>query len=1045
MKRISTLVLLMMFLISSPALAQEKTITGKVTSSSDGLGIPGATVIVKESPTTGTISDVNGDYAIQVPQDANVLVFSFVGFESNEVAIGTQTVINVVLQEETKLLEGVIITAIGIREEKKSLGYAAQEVTSDELNRVSQTNMINNLSSKVAGLEVTSTSGSPGASANIVIRGRTSLSGSNSPLFVVDGIPIDNDYTGSNFIDHSNRAIDLNSDDIESVTVLKGPAASALYGIRAANGAIIITTKRGGGKKTNITFSQSLAFDQVNKLPEKQMKYAQGKLNLLGNPVYFEPGSSVNTSWGPLIDTLRYDGDADYRWDENGKIVNMSDPAATSQGVEPYDNVEDFFQTGVTSNTHFSLSGGGKIANYYFSVGHLEQTGIIPNSTFSRTSMKITGDAELSDKLKISGSASYTNSGGDRMNRGSNLSGVMLGLLRTTPTFDNTNGLDNPVDNQDAYMFDDGTQRSYYPSYDNPYWSVNRNLASDEVNRLMGFTQIDYELLPWLKAVYRIGLDYYFEERKAYWDMNSNEYIDLGGFITDDLYSYRSVNSDFLLTAQRKLNDNFDLTAIIGHNYFAERTYNYITDGTGFVLPEFYDMSNVESVIADDDLDKYRIVGAFYNIKLAYKNYLYFTTTGRNDWTSTLAKGNNAFFYPSFNLGFIFTEPLNMEKNKYLSYGKLRLSYAEVGNDAPVYSLRDYYSNVDFVRGQLSYLTSTELGNPDLEPEKTRSWEGGFDLRFFQNRIGLDLTLYRTMSDGQILSVPIAYSTGYSTILANAGKIENKGIELQLRSSPIKKENFNWDFIINFGSNENTVVELAEGVADIRFESTGLASTSSRAIEGEPFGVIYGTKWMRNSKGDLLIDDEGYPIMDTATGIVGDPNPDWTLGIRNTISYKCFTLSFLVDIRQGGDIFNGTAGVMKSLGVHKETENRDEEVVIEGVYLSDGQPNTTAIKLNDDYYSKYPFAGVSEAGIEDGSWVRLREVAVSFRVPDKICKKIRVKSLHLGFSARNLLLITDYSGVDPETNLSGVSNSFGRDYFNSPNTKTYAFSLKVSL
>lgn len=1057
MKRLTLLFAFIIFI--SGNLFSQKTITGKVTAESDGLGLPGVNILVKGIDGYGTITDYDGNYSIEVPSEATTLIYSFIGMRTEEIEIGGRSIINLVMAEESEMLEGVIVTAIGIKVEKKSIGYAAQEVTGEDISGARETNIVNALSSKVAGIEVVSSSGTPGASSNITIRGRTSLSNNNSPLFVVDGVPIDNDYEGSYYVDHSNRAIDLNSDDIESVTVLKGASAAALYGIRAANGAIIVTTKSGKGKgkgiRKNITFKSSLSFDQVNKLPEKQDKYAQGSS---GN--YSDNG---NTSWGPLIDTLRYDGDNTYFLNPNGRIVGMSDPTATDMHVKTYnDKVRDFFQTAIKHNTHFSMSGGNEDANYYFSVGHLNQSGIVPNSEFKRTSFKITGDTKLTDKLKVSGSATYTNSGSVMLQKGSNLSAVMVGLLRNTPTFDITNGSDDPVNDESAYMFPDGTQRSFYRSYNseldenyavysNPYWSINKNIATENVNRLIGFSQIDYEITSWLRAMYRVGLDFYAEERDTYLDNRSAD-IYPNGYISISNYDFRSVNSDFLITAEKNLSDDLKLTTVLGHNYYTRETYSSAWTGDTFVLPNYYDISNTTTQSGDDSRTNYKIVGAFYDIKLAYKGYLYFNTTGRNDWSSTLPSNKNSFFYPSFNVGFIFTDAFNMDKNPYLNYGKIRASYAEVGNDAPIYSLENYFINIDGgLNGQLAYATDPTMGNINLIPETTKSSEVGIDLRFFNNRLGLDLAVYQSKSIGQIVSVPVAYSTGFRYLIDNAGVVTNTGIESQLFITPIETPDFSWDIMVNFTKNENIVEDLADGIPLLEFETTGLSSTRSVAIEGEPYGVLYGSRYLRNENGDIVVGADGYPLVDPEAGIIGDPNPDFTVGLRNSFSYKNFHFTALLDIRQGGDVHNGTKGVMLSLGTHKETENRDEEYIFPGV-RNDGtaeNPNWVAndvpILRDRTFYSRLGgLAGLSEMVIEDGSWVRLREVSLSYNLPKIWFANNPISSMNIGLSGRNLFLFTPYTGIDPETNLSGAARSLGRDYFNMPNTRSFEINLQVT-
>jgi TonB-linked SusC/RagA family outer membrane protein len=1036
--------LLMFFFISMSALTQI-TISGRITDMNNDEPLIGASIVVKGT-TQGAIADIDGYYTIEVNSENDVLVFSFVGYLTEEIMVGSQSSMNVALTPDLTNLEEVVVTAIGIKAEKKSLGYSVQEVKGDDITTTNQANMVNSLSSKVAGVEVISSSGTPGASSNIVIRGRTSLSTNNSPLFVIDGVPMDNSYDGSYYVDHSNRAIDVNSNDIESISVLKGASATALFGIRAANGAIIITTKSGQGRgadRRQITLRTTFGIEQVNKLPQQQNKYAQGFFDAVeGGEVYSNTSTS---SWGPLIDTLRYDGSTDYLLDKNGRIVGMSDPTATDQRVIPYDNTEDFFQTAFKSDVHLSMSGGGEKGNYYTSIGHLDQMGIVPNSEFKRTTMKLTGDRQLTERLKVSGSAAYTNSKGTFMQKGSNLSAVMVGLMRVTPTFDITNGSSDPVNDKSAYMLPDGTQRNFTPNYDNPYWSVNKNKAFSEVNRLIGNSQFDYSFAPWLTGMYRIGIDYYNDKRKTYLDNNSSDTPD--GYVDISTYEFKSVNSDLILTFNKSLTPDLNLTILGGHNYYVRKTYYNAQSGNLFILPDYYDISNTQDRTGDDSERNYKIVGVFYDFKIAFRNYLFFNTTGRNDWSSTLPPDKNSFFYPSFNVGFIFTDAFNITQGlPFFDYGKVRASWAEVGNDAPLYALEDYYVRIDDnIRGQVAFATSRTIGNKNIEPEKTQSTEFGIDLRFFKNRIAIDFAYYNSISDGQILEIPVPYSTGYSYLTLNSGIVSNEGIEIQLLLSPIRTSDFNWDIVTNFSKNKNIVEELPEGVPLVEFSTTGLSTTRSVGIEGEPFGVIYGGRYLRNENGDILVGDDGYPEIHPEAGVVGDPNPDFLMGIRNTFTYKGISLSALLDIRAGGDIYNGTRGAMTFLGIHKNTENRYDDYIFPGVNLNTQEPNTVPVKRLQDYYSRQAnLAGLSEAYLEDGSYIRLREVSISYQLPSKLFENIPISGANFGLSGRNLWLKTNYSGIDPETNLSGASNSLGRDYFNMPNTKSYEFNMQIN-
>lgn len=1037
MKR--ALFLAVMLPICMLTLTAQRTITGTVLDATDNQPLIGATVLL-EGTTSGTITDVSGQFSLQTTLPDPKITASYVGYMKKTVEVGESTDITITLQPGTETLEEVMVTAIGIKSEKKALGYAAQEVRGEDISTVQQSNIVNALNSKVAGINVVSSSGTPGASADITIRGRSSLrADGNSPLFVIDGVPIDNSYDGSYVYDYANRAIDVNSDDIESISVLKGAAASALYGIRAANGAIIITTKSGRnreGIKRNITFKSSIGFDQVNKLPQKQSMYSQGD-----NGIY---SSTSNKSWGALIDTLRYDGSTDNPKDKNGFIVGMSDPSATSQRVLPYDNTGNFFETALTNNNYLSMSGGSDNNNFFFSVGNLMQSGIVPKTSFNRNSVKISGDTKLSEKMRISCSATYTRSTADRAQRGSNLSAVMVGLMRGTPTFDITNGSDDPANDPSAYEFPDGTQRNYYSNYDNPYWSINKNRASSEVNRIIGNTQVDYKITPWLNAVYRVGIDYYTEARNAFFDNNSSDTPN--GYVDISTYNFSSVNSDFLLTFEKEITDDLKVNAVAGHNYYIRETYSNSQTGDSLILDDFYDISNTAVVTGTDFRTGYEIAGVYYDVRFSYKNFLYLNTTGRNDWSSTLARGNNSFFYPSVNTSFIFTEAFNMDKSPILSYGKLRASWAQVGNDAPIYSLQDYYTGITGgISGQTAFATQRTIGNLDLMPETTSSSEIGLDLRFLSNRLGIDIAYYRSQSIGQIVEVPVAYSTGYDHMLMNAGVLTNRGIEAQIFITPVETGSFTWDMMFNFTKNRNMVDELPEGIPLLEFETTGVSSTRSVAIEGEPYGVIYGTRYLRDENGEVLVRDDGYPLIDPVAGIIGDPNYDYALGISNTFTFHRIRLYALLDIKQGGQMYNGTRNVMLNLGTHKFTENREEDFIFPGVNVNTGEPNDVAVRRDYTYYSSQGgLAGLSEAAIEDASFVRLREVSLSYSLPQKWIANSFIGSLDLGVSGRNLLLLTEYSGIDPETNLSGASNSLGRDYFNMPNTRGYTFNLQIS-
>ncbi|MEM1219189.1 MAG: SusC/RagA family TonB-linked outer membrane protein [Bacteroidota bacterium] len=1030
---------ILIVLLWSAGIQAQHTISGEVLDGGPSRQpLFGVSIFVAGQEEQGTSTDLEGRFSLEISDPQAILTFTYLGYATQQIQLAGRREIIVILTEDAQLLDEVVVSAIGIERSKKALGYATDEVEGDQVVSARETNLVAALSGKVAGVDVINSSGQPGASANIVIRGRTSISDSNAPLFIVDGVPIDNSYAGSNFTDQSNRAIDIDPNDIAEITVLKGAAATALYGSRAGKGAILIRTKKGQANgSTQVTFSTSLTMDVVNRLPKRQLVYAQG---VAGS--YVDPEAGTPSSWGPALDTLRYADDPSYTYSSIGRIVGQSSPLASNRTVEPFDNIEDFFQPGWTSNSHLSVGGGQEKANYYLSSSYLRQTGIVPNSDFTRINVKVSGEVKPTDRITVSATSSYTNSGGNRQQRGSNLSGAMLGLMRTPPSFDLTNGLEDPVNDINAWALANGEQRSYNPAYDNPYWSVNRNLVRDRVHRILGNVQASYQILPNLSLLYRIGTDTYSEERRSSWDPRSGEFGAINGLIINDSYQFTSLNSDFLLQSSNRIGERITLDVLTGHNYYQERTYNLILEGENFIIPDFYDISNTRVQFSSDFTTQERLVGAFYEVSVGIGDALYLTTAGRNDWTSTLPTGNNSFFYYSGSVGLVFSEWL--PTTSALSFGKLRVSYGEVGNGAPEpYLTQTFFTGAPAVQGRTAFLQAATIGNETLVPERNQSWEAGVDLRFFQNRLQLDLSAYSNLSINQILPVPVALASGFVNLIGNAGEIENRGIEALLNATAVQGESFTWDISGNFSLNRSLVRALSDQTPIFPLPGSGLTSTRNVVIEDQPYGVIFGTAWLRDEGENVLIDENGYPLQDSLNRVVGDPNPDWLMGIRNTFSYKGVTLTCLVDIRRGGDIFNGTRGVMSNLGIHESTANREDEVVIEGVKAADGSPNDIPIQLNQDYYSRYPFAGVSEASIEDGSFVRLREVGLNWSLPKSLTERLRLQACTLGFSARNVLLFTQYSGIDPETNLSGASNSYGRDYFNSPNTKSWGLNLKA--
>lgn len=1065
--------------IEVPTGAQNQlAITGRVTDES-GNGLPGVNVIEKGTQ-NGTSTSATGDYKLTVNGPESVLLFSFIGYKTQEVVVGGRSVVSLSLKPDEQSLKEVVVTAIGLERSRKSLGYSVQKVDSDELVNSRETSVASALSAKAAGVQVTTSSGAVGSAAQIRIRGSASLTGNNSPLFVVDGVPIDNGQsrtlTGGDSnagVVHSNRSIDLNPDDIETMTVLKGPAATALYGIRAAAGAIIITSKRGArsaGKQSRISLSSSYIVNEANRFPKWQDRYAQGS-EVNGVPRYQDPTTGVITSFGPEISSLTYSSQPS-RFTP-GLVVPRTDPTSNGVPLQAFDNISNFFVKGSTFDNHLSFSGGAENSNYYFSLGKLNQKGIIPTEEFDRLTVKMSGDVSLSPKLNVSASVTYSKTGGTRAQQGSNASGVIMGLLRAPFTFDITNGYRDPLKEPLAYSFPDGSQRNSggnIGGYDNPFWSVNKNQYKDEVDRVIGFLQSDYEFYPWLKLMGRLGLDMYNDNRLEAFSRNSRGLVT--GRVSQENYLQRAINSDLILTANRRLSERFDLTVLLGHNYFNRTDRRQTTTGSGLNIPDFFNPSGASTLTGGTSLSRRKLNAAYADVRLTYQNYLFLNFTGRNEWSSTLPKENSSFFYPSISASFAFTDAWDIKSN-WLTAGKLRVSYAQVGNDSPIYSLYNTYNpsatNATLItsggilfpfQNQLGLTVGNTSGNPQLRPEVRVSSEFGGEFRFLKNRLGLDITYYNSVSKDLIVSVPLPNSSGFTSTIRNVGEISNKGLELVLDATPVQVGKFTWDLALNWSRNISRVNEIADGIESIGVTSVGPLG-QVRLVKGQPFAVIYGNDFVRDAQGRVVIDDArfmadgktpnanyGFPSRDPNPKPIGNTNPSWIAGLRNTFQYGNFSLTTLLDVRYKFDVYNGTLGSMNQSGTSKESEDRYVPTVFEGVKKSDGGVNDIQVTKGQYWYTGVGGgfgSGVNTQFVEDGSWLRLRELNLSYRLPANWLKKIGVSNASFTLTGRNLLLLTNYSGVDPETNLNGDNNAAGYDYFTMPNTRSYGAALTLTL
>ena len=1029
--------------------AQTRVLSGTVTSSDDKQPIPGVTVVVPGT-TIGTNTGMDGKYVLAVPTKYTSLTFSYVGMKTKVVAIGTATTLDVVMDNDVMNMDEVVVTAIGIPRETKALSYSVQEIGADDIMKAARTDAVNALQGKVSDVQIISSAGVAGGASYVQIRGATSITQDNQPLYVIDGIPISGSETGGVYgvagVATSTRNIDLNPDDIESINVLKGGAATALYGLRAASGAIVITTKKGKatpGKKISVDFNTYIQFDKVSMLPKLQDEYSQGSGG--------QWGSGGRTTWGAKIDTMSLSKDPAVwnKWknfDIAGSLVPNNSSYSKVGPAQTY-NPYDFFQTGITTNNSLSLMGGTDVSTFYFSFSDNQSKGIVPNNTFRRNTFKISGDTKLGEKVKLSGTANYMITGGNRLQQGSNTSGVMLGLLRTPCTFDNSAG----------YMLPDvengTTERSYRHGrgYDNPYWTANENQYSDHLDRLIGSVQVDYFATKWLSVTYRLGIDWWGRRWKDQLNIySSTAYPD--GWNIDGQEMEKDMNSDLMININKDFARDFNIKVLIGQNMTQQYYRGLSATANGLVIPEYYDLNNGTTVSASTSTNEIRRAAIYGDAQLSWKNMLYLSVTGRNDWTTTLVQGKNSFFYPSVGMGWIFTQLPGLKDNKVLPYGKLRVSYAIVAKDASAYNTLTYYNTPAVLdgwttglvfpwNGNNAFSLSNNLGNNQLKPEKTTTWEVGADLKFYQNRVGLSYTFFHNKGQDLILSVPIAATTGYSSTTLNAASMTTYGHEVTLDIVPIKTKNWNWDITVNWSCIKNNVDALAPGINTLFLG--GFEGSEIDAMAGQPYRTIYGYDWVRDAKGNMVIGSDGYPVERNDMSALGNVDPKWTGGIGTNLRWKDLSLYLLFDVKYGGKMWDGTRGVLDYFGTSAGTLNRDEWYIFPGVN-SQGQTNNIPVKLNETWRTGIGsgFVGPMVDYVENSGWVRLRTVTLSYNFTHML-KKTFIKGLSLYFTGTNLWISTKYQGIDPETNLLGSQNAQGIDYFNMPGTKSYTVGLNL--
>ncbi len=1056
------LLILLASACSLMAYAQDRTVTGTVTSSEDGSTLPGVNVLVKGT-TTGTITDFNGAYSLNTSDDA-VLIFSFVGYSAQEISVSNRSIIDVTLSPDVKQLSEVVVTAFGVEREKKALGYSVQEVGNEEINKTKPTSVLNSLQGKIAGAQINSAGGAPGASTNVILRGPTSLLGNNQALFVVDGVPINNSTSDNvqssgnffdNVVDGGNRANDINPNDIESVTVLKGPSAAALYGSRAANGVILITTKKGSNTqgKMNINFNTSYTLSDVLVVPKMQNRFGQGQFG--------DTGGYLNDqeSWGKLMDG---------QLQPYGAIVNNKQ-RYKNYSARP-DNVKDFFETGKLWQNSLSLSGGGDRGTYYLSISDLQQTGVMKNSDYHRNNITVNTQAKISEKLSSSASINYSRIKGNLMQTGqrNQAIGQIVSMPRDFSIVD-MEDLSNPYNTPDGF---------FTPFIVNPYYSLEHDYSKQELNRVYGNIQLVYNPLDWITATARLGTDVMSDQRNTFADIveyapgspNAGAAFNTDGEYSEQKINRSEINADLMVSMQKNITEDFSGTLLVGYNFNQRSTTNLSSTANALTIPGFANLSNASGNTTSVGTSSLRrLMGVYSSLDLNYKGYLFLGATFRNDWSSTLPIDNNSFSYPGVNVGFVLTDAFDLGISNTLSFLKLRASYAEVGNDANVYLTKSVFAqsgftnsfaniNFPFNDGNVTvpgFSESNTIGNAALQPEITKSVELGADFRLFNGRLNLDATYYDATSESQILSALIAPSTGFTNQVLNVGKINNKGVELQLSGTPIKTNNFTWNISLNYSKNKNVVKELNDGNTELTLLNQGLTPGLKIRL-GEPYGVFEATTTKRNEAGQIIVNRAtGIPEDADAPVYVGSIQPDWLGGLTSDMTYKNFRLSVTLDTRQGGNVVSSTAAQLYFAGIAEETafNDREEWVVPNSVIENDDgsfTPNNIPLTMYGgnvrNYWSNIQGGNRNDEVLLDASYIKLREVSLSYNFPTSLLEKTPLGSASISFIGRNLWLHTgaDNHFIDPEASAFGTSNTQGYEFIGIPSQASYGFNIKVS-
>ena len=1023
-------------LLGLVAMQAQRTISGQITGS-DGIPLIGVNIL-ERGTSNGTISDLDGNYSLSVAENATI-IYSLIGYATMESAIGDESTIDLVLESGVALDE-VVVTALGITREKKALGYAITEVAGSELTEARENNVINSLAGKVAGVEVSGGSTGPGGSTRVIIRGNTNLTGNNQPLYVVDGVPIDNSNLGSAGMwggtDLGDGISNINPDDIESMTVLKGASAAALYGSRAQNGVILITTKKGTktkgiGVEVNSNFVVETALDFYN---ERQHEYGSGS-NGKRPESADEALANSRSSWGPKLDgrqTVQFDG-----------------------SMAPYssnkDNFNNIYQNGGTWNNSIAFNAGSEDITFRASVSDMRSNGLFENVGLDRNTVTTRGTAKLGERLSVDMKANYIN---QRANNRPALSDTPHNPGHLT-------ALASSIDVQllENYITEDGGYIPYSTSAFrvNPYWGVHNQFNGDDRDRLLGHVSATYKIFDFLSIQAKYGTDW-STTRQRTWDGIGTPHLSGPGRMSETEFRIREQNPRVLLMLDKDLSSDITLNVNLGGEQWKREFERIGQNGSDFIIPGLRTIGNTKNQSISYGFNSKQVNSVFGSASVGYKGFLYLDVTARNDWSSTLPSENRSYFYPSVGTSFVFTDAFNIDPS-ILSFGKLRASYAQVGGDTDPYRLALTYGIVGQPingnpKGQIA---QGQIPNKDLKPTSTNSYEFGTDLRFFNNKVGLDVAYYNTITSNQILAVDISQTSGFGGVVVNAGEIQNQGVELLLNANVLSSsKGLNWDISFNFAKNNNKVVSLDEDgkLSAIRLGESRQRNTFIEARLGQPYGSIVGYAYARDANGGKIIGDDGIPMAADTLSILGNGIPDWTGGLTNTISYKGLTLGALIDMRWGGEIHSMTNLAGYSSGTHEETLNgRDGWIASEAAreaagvepvdWTATGGIESNGVFVNPQTYYGQIATSISEEFVYSADQIRLRQLTLTYNLDRLLLAKTPFTGLTIGMVARNIGFIhKKIPNVDPESNYNS-GNAQGLEYSASPSTRSIGFNINA--